>query len=319
MSQDLKLTLLQSMLNPSSEQAHRIYALFNYFNIAALGMLLLVTGLTIYICIKFSKRKTGNTIPSQTKGNSLVEALMIGVPTIIIIFFFFKSIAVMKSVEPQVDITAIPDVIITGHQWWWEVEYPRSKVISANEVHLPAGKKLLMELRSADVIHSWWVPQLGNKMDVIPGRNNYLTLAIEKAGKYEGTCSEFCGAEHAWMRIEVIAQDSLDFHNWLLANSITPGETSDDLSIRGKEVFQSSSCATCHRIDGTPAKGITGPDLTHLFSRNKMLGGLMEVNEANLHAWIKNPQEIKPGSYMPKFLFAKDSLDALVHYLSLLK
>ena len=165
---------LQSVENPASLQAEKINHLFNTFNIAAAAMLLLVCVLVTYICIKFRQKKDDNREASQTTGNKKLEALMIGVPMLLLAYFFWQTVTVENAVAAPINTTQQPDVIITGHQWWWEVEYPASKVITANEVHLPAGKHILMELRTADVIHDWWVPELGNKMDMIPNIKNYL-------------------------------------------------------------------------------------------------------------------------------------------------
>lgn len=225
----------------------------------------------------------------------------------------------MNAVSPEVPKNRQPDVVITGHQWWWEVDYPAAHVVTANEVHLPVGKKLLMEMRSADVIHDWWVPQLGNKMDLVPDRSNYLWLNIHKPGKYIGACSEFCGAQHAWMRINVIAQTESDFNKWLAANAKAAPAPSDSVAIRGAELFQSKTCASCHRIQGTAATSNVGPDLTHIAARHSLLTGLMENNKDNLFKWISHPQEIKPGAHMPDFNMDKDSVTAIVHYLEELK
>ena len=315
----LNLFFLQSVMNPASQQADRINKLFNYFNVAAAGMLLLVTFLIIYICIKFKQKKGDTSDPVQTSGNKKLEALMIVGPTLLLAFFFYQTIATMKGVAPDVPKNRQPDVIITGHQWWWEVDYPASNVVTANEVHLPVGKQLLMEMRSADVIHDWWVPQLGNKMDLVPGRSNYLWLNIQKPGKYIGACSEFCGAQHAWMRINVIAQNDDDFNKWLAANAKDAAQPADEIAIKGAELIQSKSCGSCHRIVGTAATSNVGPDLTHLASRQTLLTGLMENNENNLFKWISHPQEVKPGAHMPDFNLDKDSVNAIVHYLEELK
>lgn len=225
----------------------------------------------------------------------------------------------MNAVSPSVPKNRQPDIVITGHQWWWEVAYPASNVVSANEVHLPVGKQLLMEMRSADVIHDWWVPELGNKMDLIPNHPNYLWLNIHKPGKYIGACSEFCGAQHAWMRINVIAQTESDFNKWLAANAKDAVQPTDELAMKGAELVQSKSCGSCHRIVGTAATSNVGPDLTHLASRHSLLTGLMENNENNLFKWISHPQQIKPGAHMPDFNMDKDSVNAIVHYLEELK
>jgi len=311
--------LLQSVENPASQQADRINRLFNYFNIAAAGMLLLVTFLVVYICIKFRQKKGDTDDPMQTSNNKLLEAVMIGGPTLLLIFFFYQTVTTMNAVAPPVPKDRQPDVVITGHQWWWEVDYPAAHVVIANEVHLPVGKHLLMQMRSADVIHDWWVPELGNKMDLVPGISNYLWLDINKPGIYTGACSEFCGAEHAWMRIKVIAQNENDFNKWLAANAKDAVVPTDSLAIRGAELFQSHTCASCHRIQGTAATSDVGPDLTHLASRDEILTGLLQNNEANLFKWVNHPQEIKPGAHMPDFNFSKDSVNAIVHYLEELK
>lgn len=314
-----EIFLLQSVENPASVEANRIHTLFNYFNIAAGGMLLLVIFLVVYISIKFRQKKDDTDEPKQTSGNKKLEALMIGGPTLLLIFFFWQSVSVMNAVSPPVDKNRQPDVVITGHQWWWEVNYPAAHVVAANEVHLPVGKRLLMQMRSADVIHDWWVPELGNKMDLIPNQSNYLWLDINKPGKYIGACSEFCGAQHAWMRITVIAQTENDFNKWLSANAKAAVAPTDSLAIRGAALFQSRTCAGCHRIQGTAATGDVGPDLTHLAERHTLLTGLMENNAANLFKWINHPQKIKPGAHMPDFNLSKDSINAIVHYLNQLK
>ncbi len=315
----LILILLQSVENPASQQAERINRLFNYFNIAAAGMLLLVTFLVVYICIKFRQKKGDTDEPVRTSDNKLLEAVMIGGPTLLLIFFFYQSVTTMKTVALPVPKGRLPDVVITGHQWWWEVDYPSEHVVTANEVHLPVGKHLLMQMRSADVIHDWWVPELGNKMDLVPSQSNYLWLDINNPGIYTGACSEFCGAQHAWMRIKVIAQNENDFNNWLAANAKDAVVPTDSFAIKGAELFQSKTCASCHRIQGTAATSNVGPDLTHLASRDEILTGLLKNNESNLFKWINHPQEIKPGAHMPDFNFSKDSVQAIVDYLEELK
>ncbi len=311
--------LLQSITNPASQQAERINQVFYSFNIAATAMLTLVTFLVIYICIKYKEKKDDHSEPSQTKGNKILEAFMIGVPALILVYFFYQTVVIEKAVSPEVDKSRQPDVIITGHQWWWEVEYPGSKVITANEVHLPVGKHLLMEMRSADVIHDWWVPELGNKMDLIPKINNYLWLDINKPGTYIGACSEFCGAQHAWMRINVIAQTQGDFNNWLTSNAANASRPAETIAMAGEKLFQEKTCSNCHRIQGTQSNAAVGPDLSHIASRQEILTGLLKNNEQNLYEWINHPQQIKPGAHMPDFILDKDSVIAIAHYLSELK
>ncbi|MEO6814010.1 MAG: cytochrome c oxidase subunit II [Ginsengibacter sp.] len=313
------IILLQSVENPASQQADQINRLFNYFNVAAGLMLLLVIFLIIFICIKFRQKKDDTDEPLQTARNNKLETAMIGGPVLLLAFFFYQTITVMKAVSPSVPKERQPDIVITGHQWWWEINYPGANVVAANEVHLPVGKRLLMQMRSADVIHDWWVPELGNKMDLIPNHPNYLWLDINKPGKYIGACSEFCGAQHAWMRINVIAQDENDFNKWLADNAKAAVAPTDSLSLRGAKLFQSKTCAGCHRIQGTAATSDVGPDLTHVAGRLTLLTGLLENNESNLFKWVNHPQEIKPGAHMPDFNFNKDTVNAIVHYLNQLK
>jgi cytochrome c oxidase subunit 2 len=278
-----------------------------------------VSAMVVYICIRYRQKKNDDAMPPQIQGNYKLEAAMIGLPLLILSWFFYESIGAEKMILPAVNALRQPDVIITAHQWWWEARYPATGVITANEVHLPSGKHLLLELRSADVIHDWWVPALGNKMDMIPGQKNYIWLDINKPGEYKGACSEFCGAEHAWMRIDVIAQKENDFNTWLSENKKISVIPHDTLAMAGAALFQSGSCGSCHRIGGTAAISSIGPDLTHVASRKNMLTGLLEMNEKNLYEWIGHPQHIKPLAKMPDFHFNNDTVAAMAHYLSQLK
>ena len=313
----IKVILLQTVMQPASNQAEKINRLLNYFSMAAAGLLLLVITLVIYICIRFRKKKDDNVVPILSKKNNKLELLMIGGPALILIFFFYEMITTMRAVAPAIDLNKTkPDIIITGHQWWWEASYPGVNVITANEIHLPVGKQLLMEMRAADVIHDWWVPALGNKTDLIPGIKSYLLLNIKDTGTYYGSCSEFCGAEHAWMRINVIAETETDFKKWLTQHSKDAALPQDSLAITGAQIFREKTCANCHRIKGTDAAGTSGPDLTHVFSRKELLTGMLVNSETNLFRWISHAQEIKPGAKMPAFIFERDSIKAIAHYLS---
>lgn len=281
-------------------------------------MLLLVIGLVVIICWRY--RATGDPSEgSQNTGNNVLEAMMIGIPALLLGWFFFQSGGIARAIAPAGETTAKPDVIITGHQWWWEVAYPGHDVITANEVHLPVGKHLLMEMRSGDVIHDWWVPALGNKTDLVPGNKTYLSLDIVKPGDYSGACSEFCGAQHAWMRIRVVAQLPEDFAIWLAANAKPALPPVDSLSRQGAALFQAMTCGNCHRIGGTSATANAGPDLTHVASRKELLTGILPMDEADLRSWIGHPQQIKPGARMPDFIMSRDSIAAIAHYIEQLK
>jgi cytochrome c oxidase subunit 2 len=225
-------------------------------------------------------------------------------------------------------ITATPgeqalQIRVTGHQWWWEVHYRDSVaqrwVTTANEIHVPVGKPVAIELRSTDVIHSFWPPSLTGKRDLIPGSENTLWLRAERPGVYRGQCAEYCGHQHAKMAFEVIAQPADSFARWLEAQRDTAMTPTSSLARRGQEVFLTSSCVMCHAIGGTPAGSRVGPDLTHLASRRTIAAGTLPNTRGNLAGWIVDPQAIKPGAKMPANELAPADLQALLAYLETLR
>lgn len=306
-----------SVFNTATPQAEKIGRIGNGFLIAATAMFLLVVFLTIYILAKY-RSKPGDAEPRQTQGNRKLEITMVGVPLLMVIFFFFWSLSTMSAVLPPA-AGHTPDVVITGHQFWWQVEYPANKFSTANEIHLPVGKPILLELKAADVIHDWWVPALGAKMDMVPGKSNYLWLTINKPGTYLGACSEFCGEQHAWMRIKVIAEQPDQYRKWAIAQRAIPKLPGDSIVSKGFALFSHATCSNCHSIRGTGANGTDGPDLTHFAGRRTMLAGMLSNNAANVSGWLSDPQKVKPGAHMPRFIFGRDSLRALTVYLLSLK
>lgn len=306
-----------SIFNPQSASGQTLYQLDIYFIIAASFIMLLVVGLLIYVALKFKAKPTDGE-PSQIKGSKKVEVFMIGIPFLMVAFFFYLTVKTMKQVEPSVS-NERPTVVITGKQWWWQATYPGTKVVTANEIHVPANRKVLLKLTAADVIHDWWVPSFGPKMDMLPGSVNYLWLNIAKPGVYEGACSEFCGRQHAKMRIRVIAQTEKDYQKWLTKSAKDINPITDSLALAGAAIFQKSSCAACHQIRGTAAVAKVGPDLTHLASRKTILSGTKSNTKENLYAFISNPDAVKPGVNMPRFHFTKAQKEAVVAYLNTLK
>lgn len=303
---------LQSVLRSSSRQAEEINRVANYFYLAAGFILLVVAFFTAYVLYRFKeKRHTDGATKSLSRK---WEIAMIGIPCLLVAVFLYLNIKTINQVEPETK-GKTPDAIITAHQWWWEAKYPSSNVTTANEIHLPAGKTILLKLQAADVIHDWWIPQFGNKMDMVPTQDNYLWLNISQPGEYYGICSEFCGAQHAHMRLKVIAQNEEDYNNWLKQYQ-QPAEV--NLS-SGAQLFLTKTCGNCHRINGTAANGSTGPDLTHIAGRQTLLAGLLENNLQNLENWIRHPQQIKPGANMPDFLLDDTTVKAISTYLYSLK
>lgn len=305
---------LQSTLQSSSRQAEEINRITHYFFWAAGFILLVVTVLTFLFLHRFREKKS-SAAPLRTLSRKW-EIAMIGIPSLLVVVFFYLSIKTMSMVLPAAE-NKTPNVIITGHQWWWDVKYPSANVITANEIHLPVGKTILMRLLSADVVHDWWVPQFGNKMDMVPGNENYLWVTIKEPGVYYGTCSEFCGAQHAHMLIRVVAEEESRYQQWL--ESRQSASAANLSSLQGAQLFMQRTCSNCHRIAGTPAVGVAGPDLTHIGSRETLLAGMMVNNEENLTRWIQHPQQIKPGAHMPDFLLSGDEAKAIAAYLYSLK
>lgn len=302
----------------SSTEASDINTLFLRYLILAGLIFSIVSALVIISAIKFRSNKRPNE-PSQIFGNKRLEITWTILPLVAVTFFFVLTVITMQDINQPVSKNKKPDIVVIAHQWWWDFEYPKEGVRAANEWHIPVGKKLLMEIRSADVIHSWWVPALGRKTDAVPGRINYTWIEADSAGVYDGTCSEYCGMEHAWMLIKVIAQNNNDFQKWIEHNKTSQPFPQDDLARKGALIFQQKTCANCHAIKGTPADVHIGPDLTHMASRTTLLSGMEKNTEANLRAWLKDPQKIKEGAHMPNFRLSKNDLNALVTYLEGLK
>jgi len=213
---------------------------------------------------------------------------------------------------------------VTGHQWWWTVRYlngPSASDIveTANEIHIPVGRPVVVTLRSDDVIHSLWLPNLAGKRDLIPGRTALITFRADKPGEYRGQCAEFCGYQHALMGLLVVADPPEQFQAWLQAQRSPAPEPTDATAQRGKTLFQSVSCAMCHTVQGTIAQGKRAPDLTHLASRQTLAAGTLPNTKEALASWIADPQKHKPGTNMPATPLSKDDLQAIVAYLGSLK
>ncbi|MEA2661054.1 MAG: cytochrome c oxidase subunit [Chloroflexota bacterium] len=215
--------------------------------------------------------------------------------------------ATFGSLEPPLRISVI------GHQWWFEFRYPGGAV-TANEAHIPAGVPIELELSSPDVIHDLWVPELGAKSDVVPGQTNVLRLFTARAGTFSGACAEFCGLEHAWMRVVVVAEPRADFDRWLTAQAAPPAVTAGP----GADVFRGNVCVACHVIAGVGGTAV-GPDLSHVGARRTLAGGVLANTADALRAWIADPQRYKPGALMPKVPLSDADLAALVAYLGSLK
>jgi cytochrome c oxidase subunit 2 len=245
-----------------------------------------------------------------------VAATVIIITTFTVLSFFTTR---SLSVAGNEDLT----VKVRGLQWWWGVEYfgstPEQRFETANEIHIPVGRNVRLQLEGVDVIHSFWVPSLAGKQDLIPGRPNELVIRADRAGVYRGQCAEFCGLQHAHMGFFVIAEEQAAFDEWARSQRQGAVAASDAEEISGQQAFMSKQCAACHAIRGTSANGTTGPDLTHVGGRKYIAAGLLETTRGSLAAWIADPQTLKPGNNMPMVPLSPDELRAISAYLASLK
>jgi len=299
-------------LSPVSPQADALRTLI-LVTVALAGFIgLLVTGLVTYAVIRYRDRGTGAE-PRQSGGNRKIEIAYTLIPLGIQCGLFSLTVVTMHRAEPTTT-NRPPDLVIVAHQWWWELNYPGAHVVTANEIHLPAGKAMLVELRSADVIHELWVPQMAPKMDAVPGMPNHLVLEADRPGEYLGDCAEYCGAGHAWMQLRVDVQTPQDFEAWERGQS-RPPSLATGLAERGRDIFQSRTCIECHAIDGLGSRGNVGPDLTHFASRATLGAGVADNTPEELDRWLNDPQSLKPGCYMPRMRLTPTEVVDLMAYL----
>lgn len=314
-------------LRPAGPIAEDIGGLWTLVFWVAVGVFFLVEGAILYAMVRFRERKGDTEPPVQTHGNTPLEIGWTIAPALILAVLAVPTLSGIWALSREQ-----PDSLhmtVTGHQWWWQYSFEGEEWTSANELHIPVGQPVRIALESADVIHSFWVPRLAGKQDVVPGRTNHLTIEASEAGEFQGTCVEFCGLSHANMRFRVFAHEPQDFQRWLSEQRREAAEPSSDLARRGQRLFLTTAqCATCHTVRGAEltvdgqtytAAGVTGPDLTHIASRDRFAGSIFELNEENLTRWVSNAPDEKPGSLMPAGLttlgLTPEDVEALVAYL----
>jgi cytochrome c oxidase subunit 2 len=251
----------------------------------------------------------------QVVGSAVVATALIILGLTLASFFLTRGLA---GSDPQA-----LEIQVRGYQWWWEITYLSSRAdqvfTTANEIHVPVGRKVHLQLSAADVIHSFWVPNLAGKQDLIPGRDNSLTFAARRPGVYRGQCAEFCGLQHAHMALLVIVDSPEVFEQWRRAQLAPAANPTDPQQLAGQKVFTSKPCAACHSIQGTAAAATIGPDLTHVASRRYIAAGLLQTTRGSLAAWIADPQTLKPGNNMPDVPLSATELKAVSAYLASLK
>jgi cytochrome c oxidase subunit 2 len=291
-------------------------AISNFFwLVMALSVLVLLVVVVplAYTIVRYRDRPGAEGEPPQIHGNRRLEVTWTAAAALLIGVLFVIAVFTMGSVDAAA--ADAPRIDVIGHQWWWELRYRNQRVVTANELHVPVGEQVVLALASADVVHSFWVPRFGWKRDAVPGKVNELPVRVDQAGTFRGVCTEYCGTQHAWMRLTVIAEPRGEFDAWVRGQ-----QAASSAEGRGLELFLSNTCASCHNIGGTAAGARVGPDLTHLASRSTLGAGVIENNPENLRRWIQRPQDVKPGVRMPNFTQLSDAdLDALTQYLASLK
>jgi cytochrome c oxidase subunit II len=312
-----------SIFAPASTPAKSIYDL-SLFVLAITGTIfVVVAGLLTFIIFRFRERRDDdNTEPPQIYGSVQVELAWTVIPILIVITLFLTTARIIFAIQDAPKPKAALDVTVVGHQFWWEFKYPKLGIRAVNEMHVPVSNSqspvpTFMRLLSADVIHSFWVPRLSGKTDLVPNKVNGLWIDPQHTGVYLGQCAQFCGVEHAKMLLRVYVDTPEDFAAWV--KNQQQKAVQDESVAAGRHVFETQACMNCHTIAGTAATGRFGPDLTHLMSRDTLASGAMNNTKENLHEWIRNPNTFKVGSLMPAMQLSDEQLDQVTAYLSTLR
>jgi len=314
----------QSPLSPESHQSRDIASLWWWmFGGACVGFAV-VAGILALAWLRRGRRgfrdDTEGPKPGEVLSMRLVIGLGVAVPiAVLVALFAVADVFVIRATEAPAASRTSLTVDVVGHQWWWEVRYPGTSAVTANEIHIPVRTRVLVRATTADVVHSFWVPRLNRTIDMIPGRVNAIELDARRAGTYRGQCDEFCGLQHAHMAFVVVAEPMERFRAWLAAQGRPAAEPAAPMERDGETAFLDGSCSSCHTIRGTSAAGDVGPDLTHVASR-ETLGALTVANTpGELAAWLTDSQHVKPGNQMPNVVLGEGELRALVAYLEALR
>jgi cytochrome c oxidase subunit II len=314
----------QDALAPESHQSRDIASLFWWMMGGAWIGLAVVVALLLLAWKRSGRRGVGSDTGGEKPGERLGWYVVVGagivLPIVLIsTLFAISDLFVIRTTQaPAANATKLT-VLVTGHQWWWEVRYPGTPAVTANEIHIPVRTPVRLEVRTADVIHSFWVPQLNRKIDTIPGETNAIELYADAAGRYRGQCAEFCGLQHAHMGVAVIADPPAAFRRWLTSESRPAAAPAGALASAGRDAFLRGACSSCHAIRGTSADANVGPDLTHVASRQTLAALTISNTGSDLANWIRDSQHVKPGNLMPNLRLSRSQLQAVVAYLEGLK
>ena len=314
---------IPSIFRPDSTPADSTFHL-SVLVLAITGLIFLaVFGLLVYSVTKYRRRRGDNgREPPQVYGSNQVELAWTVIPVLIVLVLFLATARVIHSIQDAPEPPGTIEVTAIGHQFWWEFRYPALGVVTANELHVPVSdpshpSPTFLTLLSADTDHSFWVPRLAGKTDLIPNHVNHMWIDPHETGVYLGQCAQYCGTQHAKMLLRVYVDSQEQFHQWVQQERES-AET-DGAVEQGRRVFETTACVNCHTVSGTAADGRFGPDLTHLMSRDTIASGAAPNTPENLRSWIQNPDSIKPGSLMPAMKLNDQDLDALIAYLETLR
>jgi cytochrome c oxidase subunit II len=307
---------------PASTPAHSVFGLSTFVLLTVAGIFIVVFSLLAYAVVRFrNKDIDDHSEPAQIYGSNQVELAWTVIPVLIVVALFLAAARVIASIQGAATPPGAVQVIATGHQFWWEYRYPEFNIVTANELHVPVSDPAhptptFLTLLSADTNHSFWVPRLAGKTDLIANHPNNMWIDPHEPGLFLGQCAQYCGTQHAKMLLRVYVQPREEFDRWVHQQqqmrpsaSVSPGQ----------RIFESTACVNCHTISGTPANGRFGPDLTHLMSRDTIAAGAAPNTPQMLRLWIKNPDAIKPGSKMPAMGLSDQDVEAVAAYMETLR
>ena len=316
-------TGLENIFAPESTPARSIFDLSLFVLAITAVIFVVVCTLLVYAVIKFRGRAANaGSEPAQVYGSTQIELAWTIIPILIVVVLFMATARIIHAVQDAPMPAGAVEVTVIGHQFWWEFRYPKLGIITANELHIPLSDPAhptptFLKLLSADTDHSFWIPQLAGKTDLIPNRVNQMWMDPHRTGIFLGQCAQYCGTQHAKMLLSVSVDSADDFKAWVHAQQ--QPAIQDEKVIAGRRIFETTACINCHAVSGTAADGLFGPDLTHLMSRRTIASGAAENTTEKLRVWIQNPDAIKPGSLMPAMKLSDADLDALVNYLETLR
>ena len=320
------MRFLQSALAPAGPQAAHIDRLW-WLMLAVTGVVsLLVMAVLAWAVVRGVRQGASANQDSNRAGadRRLTRTIVVSIAATVVTLavLLVASIATSRLMDALHAPSAV-SIAVSGHQWWWEVEYedatPSRRVKTANEIHVPIGRPVVIKVTSRDVIHSFWVPNLDGKRDLIPGYTTAVWIQADRAGTFRGQCAEFCGRQHAHMAFDLVAEPEADFEQWLDRERRSADPPSDGASLRGQTVFMDRQCVACHTIRGTPAAGLYGPDLTHIASRRTIGAGTLPNTREHMAGWIVNSQAAKPGNLMPPNVLSATDIQDLLSYLETLR